>query len=320
MALREIKKADIATIEAIALSDKAQVGRYDKSRPVFKVIFKNGDDLIVKAELGGDKAAVKKSMEFGAMIMEAVSPEVKAERLKDAEVTALQEVPESLYLPANRKSLAHSYLNDVSGNTRLFFLMKMAVVGNLRTAEQKLNKKSDDETDEKQAERAKKLVGKLSTSQAMEALGRIIAADFFIGNHDRFAKNGEVVNIGNIMFEKLADKSYKPVGLDFLDPNGKLSNIAQSVDLKKWGGHQLKDRVSIGELAVKIIRGINDRIEEMVPGIKRSELLDQTKCGGPLISGLQAGCEAIKARIKVEDDAGRAVAGGVRQRMDALGW
>lgn len=322
MPLRKIKAADVKTLEAIALDPNAAGRTYRKSRPVFKITFNNNEVLIVKAEVLGGKAAVvaQKSAAFGGMIMEAVSPEIKVENLSSDEIADLAAVPQGSYLPANKKEVAHSYLTDLLKETRIFFMIKMAFVENLRSADDKLKKKNADETDEKVVERAKKLVTKLSTQPAMEALGKIIAADFFIGNHDRFGPSGEVVNIGNIVFEKLGDKSYKPVGLDFWDAQGENVNLAQSVALKNWAGIKLANRRSQGELAVAIIQGLNEAIRGLVPGIKAADLLDQTRCGAWLVGGLEAGCQALKTKLQAIEAEKGSLPGGVRPRVEALKW
>lgn len=320
MALRVIKANEVATVEAFNLDTNARAGNYGESQPVFKLTFNQGEPLVVKAELAAsDKARKEKSAAFGALLMEAVSPEVKWERIKDSENTELLNIADNKYRPNNRAQLTKQFLADVMG-AGIFFMTKMAFIDNLRTAKGKLKKKTDDEDDVKLEKRAKSLVSKMSKPAALNQLGKIIAVDLFIGNYDRFDENGNVVNLGNVMFEKLDDKSYKPVGLDHLDPNSTFSDLTKRVELRNWAGRKLTDRVALGELAVRVIQSVNAEIRAKVPNIKPGDLLNQTQCGGPLISGLEDGARLLRERLVALRDSGKAIPTGAKQRMEALGW
>lgn len=94
--------------------------------------------------------------------------------------------------------------------------------------------------------------------ETLEKLGRLVAADFLIGNTDRFRYDGSVQNPGNIFFQKNGD-DFDVVGIDYFDPNAARG--------KPEGGPAMKAFVQLAgsadlqkSLAENIVRHLNQTI------------------------------------------------------------
>lgn len=94
--------------------------------------------------------------------------------------------------------------------------------------------------------------------ETLEKLGRLVAADFLIGNTDRFRYDGSVQNPGNIFFQKNGN-DFDVVGIDYFDPNAAGS--------KPEGGPAMKAFVQLAgsadlqkSLAENIVRNLNQTI------------------------------------------------------------
>lgn len=312
MPLPIIRAANITQIKCLGLDDTATNRKYGRSRPVFKVTFEGEEEpIVVKAETKNRGSQEKpRSAVFASLIMEAVDPKIKFELLTRDEIMEITRVRAECFLPEGRDNVAMNYLHALAEEPS-FFLTKLAFIPQLRSLESKLTK-----VDAKSVQRAEKLVARMSTTPALVQLGKIIAADLFNGNNDRFDTQGNLINLGNVMFEKMGDKSYVPVGLDHLDPHSSVTNLTQSIDLSEWGGHNLK---KAGELAVRVIQSINAKIRQLVPDPSAPQL-DQSKCGGILKAGIEEGANLIRQRLMQIYTAGGMVPGGAAQRMRALGW
>lgn len=92
--------------------------------------------------------------------------------------------------------------------------------------------------------------------EVLEKLGRLVAADFLIGNTDRFKYDGTVLNPGNVFFQKTGDE-FDVVGIDYFDPNSHApeGSAAMTAFVQLAGSADLQK-----SLAENIVRDLNQTI------------------------------------------------------------
>lgn len=316
MDLPYLTAATIIQIRAFELApqDNLQKG-WGNSRPAWLIETPSGN-MVLKAEMntrGAPRARLAAdSARWGGELMARVSPEAKPQMLTSGEIDTLKTIPAVFCY--DQKNC--DYIRDIS-SCGMFIFYKMKYVDNLRDAEKMINSGKVD-----------KLIGKLKEEETMVQLGRIIAVDMFNGNEDRFDKDGRIVNMGNIIFQKdLATRSYKPVGLDFFEAQGAHSSVYGTPDAT-WSGNTLRDHSTIVILARKIVNNLN-ALNPNGLQLKDYDLFNLnkgiTEGANTLKTYLIRKTNASQGRVMIGRQRGgaagpRALPAGLTRKMEHLGW
>lgn len=183
------------------------------------------------------------------------------------------------------------------------------------------------------------IAASLNAPGGLEKLGSIIAADFFIGNRDRFVwpppgsswpkENGErlkaLQNVGNV-FVSIDSRQNKgvPSGLDILDPGNPFKNITRKMDLdEEWmglllGAEKNDDR---SQFAHDVIADLNYILG---PRNRRFKFLQQERLGpqasNRLLVGMKNGADRIRASLSRYMKGHGALPTGVGHRIERLKW
>lgn len=292
-------------------------GNPQQSRPAWLVDMGQQGNIVVKAEFKGNTplGAAAASAKWGGKVMKQISPLAKPEIITSTEEAALTGLP-----PANFTNQSHHDYFKLVITSGQFVFYKMNFVDNLKSADNMMT-----------ANKGDKLILKLKTKDTMLKLGEIIAADMFNGNEDRFNKNGAVVNAGNIVFQKMADKTYKPVGLDFFEAQGQFSGAHRSGynnNLDQWSGNTLKNNNTINELSRKVVNSLNALNNG---GLQLNTWGDLKNLTDGIHSGVAKIKQYLTTKEKLSNRSGivlgrgrggnnRGLASGVAAKMQHLGW
>ena len=275
------------------------IGEGMGSRPVFKLTFYDGEVLIVKAE-GRTEAGAKDSISLGGKLMALMSNASASEIISDGEWG-------ELYSIANRKeTLDHYYLLDIMramyNGGYMFVFHKMAFIDNLRDAEGL-----------QEAGKGHKVLTKLKEGDACVTLGKILACDRFMSNNDRFNKDGGIVNKGNIIFQKQADSTYVPLGLDFYQACVDASNMTKPPPNDNWGGMVLLNDAAMSEYATACIDSLNDEFGQDVAWENKMAPAHAHK----IHRGMKEGRDALRDHLKRNQ---ARLPDGAIERMKKLKW
>lgn len=94
--------------------------------------------------------------------------------------------------------------------------------------------------------------------EILEDLGRLIAADFLIGNNDRFNYDGSIQNLGNIFFLRNGHE-FDVVGIDYFDPN--LGNPGSGANMKAFAALVSNEDLQ-RDLAQNVVTNLNSEISK----------------------------------------------------------
>jgi hypothetical protein len=183
------------------------------------------------------------------------------------------------------------------------------------------------------------IAASLNASGGFEKLGAIMAADFFIGNRDRFVwpppgsswpkENGQrlktLQNVGNV-FVAIDSKQNKGAlaGLDILDPGNPFKNITKKMDLdEEWMGLLLGADKS-GERMQFAHDVVADLNYVLGPRNRKFKFLQQERLGpqapNRLYVGMQNGADRIKASLSRYLKGHGALPTGFGHRIERLKW
>jgi len=291
-------------------------GNWKNNRPAWLLDLGAYGNAVLKAEVSGSgpQAMAEASAKWGGKLMKQISPLAKPSLITPAEKQVLLGLPDDKFT----NLLHRDYLKGVLG-APIFIFYKMEFVENLKSAEKMVAENKGD-----------KLMLKLKNKDTMVKLGEIIAADMFNGNEDRFNKKGDVVNVGNIVFQKMADKTYTPVGLDFFEAGGQFSGAHKSGygDLNTWSGATLRTKEARNNLARNVLTSLNAL---NATGLQLNMWGDLKN----LTDGIAIGAEKVKhyltTKQKLASNTGivmgrgragatRGLPSGIVAKMEFLGW
>jgi hypothetical protein len=156
----------------------------------------------------------------------------------------------------------------------------------------------------------------------LRGLGMIVAVDLFSGNLDRFDGTGHIVNKGNIVFQKNADKTYAPLGVDFFDAKEAAANLYNPVnDPNTWIGMVLIDAQKIQAFALKAIGELNQMFAAAIAprAMPAEAVLGQAEINA-FAAAIQAGSDTLKTDLQIKVRKGFKLPSGVDQRMQLLRW
>jgi hypothetical protein len=233
-----------------AISSVSAVQNLQNGHPVFLLVADDASHLVIKQESTTDTQNLKHNLTTMAM----ASPKARSVILTQPEVNVLK-----VYI-AHKGYMINTHngppftgdentLNTYLSQVGTWFKMKEAVgytdLG--RVASQLLNGDKSG---------VRKLANALNDSNGLEALGKIVAADLFNNNNDRFALNmaGPIyvrqgnadvrfnmqvlVNIGNVMAATSGSK-LRLIGLDSWDPSAEGINDMNADPTPDWTGRLL---------------------------------------------------------------------------------
>jgi len=159
----------------------------------------------------------------------------------------------------------------------------------------------------------------------LRGLGRIIASDMFVGNHDRFdMATGHIVNSGNVFFVNV-EGGYSIRGLDPLDPNGQ-NNFYQALEAnveeqRNWLGAKLNDENFLRQAASGLLDSVVFALKCKLPTYEKLKFYFSFKAPDKqtVLEGIQQG------RAKIREICERMMRSphrpaGLQSRMAALGW
>lgn len=181
----------------------------------------------------------------------------------------------------------------------------------------------------------------LKADGGLEQLGKIVAADMYNSNCDRFSPEGStsgkqyggrsisfkaLVNVGNLfMIGKSSQQRMSVSGHDFLDPFGPNRDFNKGLN-ETWPGHALCDRTKRKQFAKKIV---DDLEQILTPGKKSKAIFGKLgyNAAGRLEKGMKLGMAEIVQKLDKEYAGGGLQIGrhrpgggppsGVKERLDA---
>ncbi|MGH8548085.1 MAG: hypothetical protein ACRERU_05700, partial [Methylococcales bacterium] len=287
--------------------EKGKPGNWGKSRPIFSIEFRDVSKLVLKGEfkqpsLPGKLAA--QSLKVDSRIMKQVSPEAKIKLISESECTVLLSLLRRHFATGQVGERTQQYLTELLKSGRFAFF-KMGYQKDLED----LNCSDTNEI-------RRIFVSFRDEPAVLKKLGEIVAVDFFIGNTDRFDKDGRIVNYGNVFL--LRKDVRMPVGLDFFAESSESVSLFGG-SLATWEGKILKDVGWVLTFSEKAINCLNEYFSAKLPQLTSKELLGP-KAVNTLAAGIAEGSEKIKAYLKRKIGANKAVPSGVMERMKILGW
>lgn len=300
-------------------------------RPVFLATATDNSTVVLKNEVQVH-ASDPHNMKMALKVAKTASPAGAGKTLTYLEVQAVQSYFETKKyisevtmqpLPPDVK-----YLGDMlEANGMWYKMAKAEGIVSIEDAQQRAA--NGNKTD------VRSIAAALSAHDGLESLGRIIAADLWNGNNDRFSPNGGVdghrvlVNAGNVLLAFHGNQNtLKPIGLDAYEAMGMFRNYQQTIgDLEgvdQWGGRLLANTAA-SNLTLKTFcdDAIAD-IEDVLGPRNRKILFAKTRrlpsnASNRLQQGVLSG--AIPIRTKMRMLAGRAnPSPGLISRLQTLGW
>lgn len=299
------------------------------NRPVFLMTATDNSHVVIKQEIavhGNDG----QNMKFALKAIKTVSPAAAGKPLTLAEIQVLQDHVDiyDYIATATLRALDAdtAYLKQLLAAGGLWFKMDKADgITNIEAA--KVRAAAGDKSG------VRAIAAALSAPDGLEALGRIIAADLWSGNNDRFAPSGSdkpgyrvCQNPENVLLS--IQGTLKPIGLDAYEAMGAYRNYNANIEdiegIDFWGGRLLAptERVALKDFCKQAIADIEDtlgpRNRRGLGRLGRSSRLP-ADAANRLQHGIIAGALPIKAKMR--QLAGRPNApAGLINRLTILGW
>jgi len=283
-------------MKTILASDIAEITAFQLNvRPVFKIRFRDGTCLVLKAEYYVRAGAVASQSVFWSGEMTShVSPALGVELLTAQELVELQTVKPSVFNPFDVRGYLFGFMQ---GNP----LFKMPYIQEVRDAQDIFDNNN-----------AGRLLGKLKTSATMEALGKIVAVDLFSGSNDRFSLEG-LANTSNLLVTTNLDEAMSRA-LDLVDdPPHSAGGY--------WGGTILLSEGTRFAFATKCIASLNTLIRSELSNLASvppASLL-MTSDALNFSKGIAAGAKELRAYLSKKARKGN-LPQGVLTRMALLMW
>jgi hypothetical protein len=267
--------------------------------PVFLIAGYDGSHLVIKKESTLDQQNVRRNQ----LAMQLASPQARSVILSLNEVTALHTAvadARSWAIILQRPlSPDVGVLDQYLANPGTWFKMKEAKgLMNLGGAVQRL------QTGDKSGVRA--MAKALNGSGGLEALGKIVGADMFNNNGDRFTWKGggfvevgteridvkALVNVGNVM-GAMSGSKLTMIGLDSWDPLGvDQADMNQQISPDLWLGVILAEPKASARL--EFAKLIADDLNLLLgPRDRRFEFLQQTRLNPDAPKRIVKGMESI---------------------------
>jgi len=298
--LRTLNEDDIMRLVPLAMKEDGD------RRPVFKVTFMDLSSIVIKAEsVGNGGIESNQDLIWGGKLMRQVSPEMKVQLLADHELAMLRRIANEQILSVDMHARGREYLRQLTlpEAAQVFKWVKLPYIPGMHDGEGPLERGGD----------AVAFYRALKQKEALRKLGRIIAIDLFIGNGDRFCPvTGEVVNPGNIIYQRLANGATNMIGLDYYESMSMDSHFLRNLE-PTWGGRHLRSRPSVDAFAKLVKYGLNAKFAE-------AGIVKRLKSSYEIAVGMRQGVDAIRQYLNSRDARGKGMNPGVRHRAAVLGW
>ena len=298
-------------------------------RPVFLVTATDGSHVVIKQEVQVHANDLQ-NMKFALKVIKQVSPAAAGKTLDNYEIEVLRGfVDQREYVAqvlAQPFDPGLAYMKQLLGQAGMWYKMEKAE-GIVSIDGARAKAAAGDKTD------VRNIAAAFRAPDGLEALGRIVAADLWNGNNDRFAPGGTggngyrvCQNPGNVLLA--TQGTLKPIGLDAYEAMGAFRSYAQTIPnlegVDQWPGRLLGDDKH-AELRAFCQDAIDD-IEQILGPRNRRGLgkLGTTRrlprnAVTRLQHGVMAGALPIKAKMR--QLAGRANPPvGLISRLTVLGW
>lgn len=296
-----------------------------------KVFLLNGfgkDRLVVKVEAGGYTDA---DIKLNSKIMGVIDSDAKTKPLSAGELQQLDSWCDANMPYSNIIDGAMDMKKSINMfRTTPWIKMKALQLLTLDDASKKMGE--GDKTDVR-------IIAKvLNAAGGLERLGGVIAADFFIGNTDRFVTGGAggrwagetlkaLVNVGNVFIAiDPSQKKGSVAGLDFLDPVGIGRSLSQDLGYRQddWMG-KLLTKANSG-LRMEFCHDVIADLNFVLGPRKRSFSFLRTKrldsdAANRLNWGMEDAADKIKNKLRqYKQGHGGVLPAGFQARVGVLGW
>lgn len=298
-----------------------------QGHPVFLIVGYDDSHLVVKKETTFDKDNLRRNQ----LSMQIASPQSRSVILTNDEVWALKSAVSLIksYAIIFRTPVPAdvTFLEQLLGSGGTWFKMKEAKgIINLEGAVKQLQQGN------KTGVRA--LSKALNGSGGLEALGKIVGADMFNNNTDRFNWKGggpvvigsetvqmrSLINAGNVM-AAMSGGSLTMIGLDSWDPWGAdEGDMNANVSHNNWLGTILAP--SKGGPRLEFARLIVDDLNELLgPRKRRFDFLQKTRLNPDAPQRIVKGMESITKKLVAKLEASQKRPGapaGIASRLSVL--
>jgi hypothetical protein len=298
-------------------------------RPVFLLTATDNSHVVVKQEVQVH-ANDPQNLRFALKVVKTVSPGAAGKALTAAEIQVLNEYVDTCVgvAEALETQLAPDvvYLRQLLGQNGIWYKMDKAD-GLMSIDDARAKAAAGDKSG------VRNIAGALSAPDGLEALGRIIAADLWSGNNDRFTPGGTggnyrvCQNPGNVLLS-LQGAALKPIGLDAYEAMGAFRNYQQPIAALEgadtWGGRLLASTPGAHARLRTFCTDVIADIEDILGPRNRKNPLGRRRrlplnAATRLQHGVVAGSLPIKAKM-------RSLAGkplppaGLIDRLTVVGW
>jgi len=293
--------------------------------PVFMLNGYGDDRLVIKAESGSK--ATDENIKFTAKILGAIDRVAKPKVLTPTELSALKSWAWMFYGSSDKgatelnRQLINSEQIIAQGQSCVWVKMRTFKLMTLDDANKKMG--TGDKTD------VRYIAKILNRKDQLEFLGRIVAADLFNNNGDRFHPEGGIkdyatlVNAGNVFIAVDPDqKKSRPLGLDGFDPNGD-TRINTAPDASWLGKYLRSDQAARRS---QYARGIIADLNRLLGPRKRRTIFGSRQrldddAATRLATGMDQGITDIKFRLRQYYlKHGTRVSQGISARVGMAGW
>jgi hypothetical protein len=284
------------------------------TRPVFLVTMSNGQKLVVKAEYRFGtpvNAFIDRDVQWGGKLMKQVSPQIHGKVLSVTEISALHNLGFLQFRGVNARDYLRGTIDSLDPT---FTFYKMEYVEHLSHLDVSKLK-----AEEKREKLHKALKHCREDRNVLFQLGEIAAVDLFIGNHDRFLRDGSLGNEGNLFLQDGASGMCTPVGLDFYHAGNEFSKLHDR-PLPNWPGKQLKSIGDMYQFATNAVTGLNEYFNGYLGGEISPDQLIGREGIHVFEDGLHSGRDKLKTYLNRRLNAGQPVPPGLAMRMQMLGW
>jgi hypothetical protein len=339
--------------QALVSSDDIQsVTPLAAGRPVYLLLGADHSHVVIKSEvtrLAHDSTNLK----FANRAMRTVSPAFASKVCTPNEVAVLKDFVQwemwiADYMSAPRPAEIVHLDNSLQNGGVWFKMDKAEGILDLGDAVQKAINQQDKTG-------VRRIAAALCAKGGLEALGKIIVADLFNGNTDRFnpfnkdpfrdgaimqagamnprtnTKFNVLLNLGNVLVS-MQNNKLRPIGLDAYEAQGawrkldkKISEIEQA-EHEDWPGRHLSNdpaeaqwRVQFAALVISDLDAtLGPRNRKVAWGRTRRLPKDAT---ARLISGFNAGIAELKTNfVRFVNKQGKVRPVGLTDRLQILGW
>jgi hypothetical protein len=298
-------------------------------RPVFLLTATDNSHVVIKQEVQVH-ANDAQNLRFALKAVKTVSPGAAGKPLTPAEVLVLSSYVETCegVAAALEKPIGAEvvYLRQLLLANGVWYKMDKAD-GLVNIEDAKAKALNGDKSD------VRNIAAALSAPDGLEALGRIIAADLWSGNNDRFTPGGTggeyrvCQNPGNVLLS-VQGAALKPIGLDAYEAMGVFRNYQQPIanleGADTWGGRLLASTPGAHAQLRRFCTDVIADIEDILgPRNRRNPLGRRRRLPSNAVTRLQHGVVAgsLPIKAKMRQLAGRPHPPvGLIDRLTVVGW